>query len=132
MSTVRERLIEATFKEVFTSGYSAASLANILNRAEVKKGAMYHYFPSKIDLAAASMEQAYENFRPIMDDIFSSGVDPIVRFEKYAVAAYEIQTEIAKEHGMVCGCPFVSLAAEMAPQDEKIRTVTDKIIGYHQ
>ena len=41
MSTVREKLIDATFNEVFTAGYSAASLANILKRADVKKGAMY-------------------------------------------------------------------------------------------
>lgn len=33
---------------------------------------------------------------------------------------------------MVCGCPFVSLAAEMAPQDEKIQKTTNAIIDYHQ
>lgn len=37
MSTVREKLIEATYEEVFTCGYNGASLSNILNRAGVKK-----------------------------------------------------------------------------------------------
>jgi TetR/AcrR family transcriptional repressor of nem operon len=59
MSQVREKLIEATFEEVFTSGYNAASLANILNKAEVKKGAMYHYFPSKKQMVLAMIEEKH-------------------------------------------------------------------------
>lgn len=59
MSQVREKLIEATFEEVFTSGYSDASLANILNRAEVKKGAMYHYFPSKKQMVLTMIEEKH-------------------------------------------------------------------------
>lgn len=128
----RERLIETSTDLIWKSSYGSVSVDGICKAAGVQKGSFYHYFPSKIDLAVASMEQAYEDFRPIMDDIFSSDNSPEIRFEKYAQAAYDIQKEIAKEHGMVCGCPFVSLAAEMAPQDEKIRTTTDEIIGYHQ
>lgn len=57
MQDVRTRLIEATFQEVFSKGYQAASLALILKRAEVKKGAMYHYFPSKKDMVLAMIEE---------------------------------------------------------------------------
>lgn len=132
LKNTKERLIETSTDLIWKSSYGSVSVDDICKTAGVQKGSFYHYFPSKIDLAVASMEQAYEDFRPIMDDIFSSSNNPEFRFEKYAQAAYDIQQEISQEHGMVCGCPFVSLAAEMAPQDEKIRAATDKIIGYHQ
>ncbi len=60
MQNVRTRLIEATFQEIFSKGYTGASLANILNRAEVKKGAMYHYFPSKKDMVLAMIDEKIE------------------------------------------------------------------------
>jgi TetR/AcrR family transcriptional repressor of nem operon len=128
----RERLIETVTDLIWKSSYCSVSVDDICKTAGVQKGSFYHYFPSKIDLAVASMEQTYENFRPIMDDIFSKDNSPITRFKKYAELAYAMQKDIAKEHGMVCGCPFVSLAAEMAPQDEKIQKTTNAIIDYHQ
>ena len=91
-----------------------------------------HYFPSKIDLAAAAMDEAFEQFRPMLDEVFSSSKDPVKRFEDYADMGYEAQKEIAEQHGMVCGCPFVSLGSEMAPQDETIRAKTDEIISRHK
>ena len=57
MSDVRTRLIDATFKEVFTNGYNGASLANILKAADVKKGGMYHYFSSKKEMVLCMIDE---------------------------------------------------------------------------
>ncbi|MCV6608772.1 MAG: TetR/AcrR family transcriptional regulator, partial [Campylobacterales bacterium] len=57
MQDTRTRLIEATFQEVFSNGYKAASLSSILKRAESKKGAMYHYFSSKKEMVIAMIEE---------------------------------------------------------------------------
>lgn len=128
----RERLVNNAMDLIWKSSYGAVSVDDICKAAKVNKGSFYHYFPSKIDLAIAAMEEAYEQFRPILDGIFSPSLPPVERFERYVEVGYQTQKEIAEQHGMVCGCPFVSLASEMAPQDEKIRIKTDHIICTHQ
>jgi len=60
MSKVREKLIEATFNEVHTFGYKGASLSIILNKAEVKKGTMYYFFPSKKAMVLSMIEEKFE------------------------------------------------------------------------
>ena len=129
VKNTKERLVETAMGLIWRSSYASVSVDDICKTADVKKGSFYHYFPSKIDLAIAAMDEAFEQYRHIMDEVFSSSKSPVKRFEDYARVGYEAQKEIAEEFGMVCGCPFVSLASEMAPQDESIRKKTDEIIG---
>ena len=128
----KEKLVETAIDLIWKSSYGAVSVDEICKTADVKKGSFYHYFPSKIDLAIAAMEEAFESYRPYLDAVFSPSKSPVQRFEDYADMGYETQKEIAEEQGMVCGCPFVSLGSEMAPQDESIRKKTDEVIGFHQ
>lgn len=60
MQTIRTKLIDATFKEVISKGYSAASLSNILTTSGCTKGSMYHYFKSKKELVLAMIEEKIE------------------------------------------------------------------------
>ncbi|MGB3750326.1 MAG: TetR/AcrR family transcriptional regulator [Arcobacteraceae bacterium] len=60
MEDIRTRLINATFDEIYTNGYHATSLANILTSANTKKGSMYHYFSSKKELVLAMIEEKLE------------------------------------------------------------------------
>lgn len=128
----KERLVTTAMDLIWKSSYGSVSVDDICKVANVKKGSFYHFFPSKIDLAIAAMEEAFDSFRPMLDDVFSSKSSPIERFEKYIEMGYAKQKEIAKQYGMVCGCPFVSLGSEMAPQNEAIRSKTDEIIGRHK
>lgn len=128
----KERLVETAIDLIWKSSYGSVSVDDICKTADVKKGSFYHYFPSKIDLAIAAMDEAFHQYRPILDDVFSSSKDPVQRFENYADMGCELQKEISEEQGMVCGCPFISLASEMAPQEESIRNKTYEIIGFHK
>lgn len=129
-NNTRERLIETALDLIWVSSYGSVSVDDICKAADVRKGSFYHYFPSKIDLAIAAMDTGYGEFKPLLDEIFSPTTPPIKRFKKYVTCGYEHQQEIQKTHGMVCGCPMVSLASEMAPQDKAIQDKTDEIIGY--
>lgn len=53
----RQKLIDATFEEVYSCGYNGASLAKILATAEVKKGSMYYYFSSKKEMVLAMIAE---------------------------------------------------------------------------
>jgi TetR/AcrR family transcriptional repressor of nem operon len=128
----KERLVTAAMDLIWKSSYSSVSVDDICKEANVKKGSFYHFFPSKIDLASAAMEEAFESFRPMLDEVFSPVNTSVERFEKYAEMGYLKQKEIEKQYSMVCGCPFISLGSEMAPQNEVIREKTDEIIARHK
>jgi TetR/AcrR family transcriptional repressor of nem operon len=53
----RERLLQAGFREVYTSGFQSASLDAILAEAGVTKGALYYHFDSKEALGYAVVEE---------------------------------------------------------------------------
>ena len=121
MSTVRQRLIDSTFQEVFSKGYSAASLANILNRAEVKKGAMYHYFPSKKDMVLAMIDEKLEQrsekkWKPIID---SDGnlIDVLISILK--------DTE---GFNLTEGCPLGNLLQEHLDEDKDFSNILTSIL----
>jgi AcrR family transcriptional regulator len=74
---VRQARSEATRRKILTSavelfneiGYPAAGLGDIIERAEMTKGALYYHFDSKESLATAIIEEAgarlFEAFRNI-------------------------------------------------------------------
>ena len=55
-STAKDRLIEAVLELLWTGSYGGTSVDQICERAGVKKGSFYHYFPSKSELAKAVID----------------------------------------------------------------------------
>lgn len=124
----KERLIDTAIDLIWESSYGSVSVDDICKAADVKKGSFYHFFPSKIDLAIAAMDETYSQFLPVLNEIFSPSKEPLQRILGYAKLVHDKQCEITEKHGRVCGCPMVSLATEMAPQDESIRKKTQELI----
>ncbi len=55
----RSRLITAAAQLFQEQGYAATGLSEILDRAKMPKGSLYHHFPGgKVELGAAAMERA--------------------------------------------------------------------------
>lgn len=121
-SDARERLLQAAIDLVWTSSYGSVGVDQICERAGVKKGSFYHFFPSKTDLALAAYEEHWTRIRPRLDAIFSPVVPPLERIERWCGAVYEHQQELHARFGHVCGCPFANVGTELGTQDERIRS----------
>ena len=52
----RWRIIEAAMHLFWEKGYGSTSIADILARAGVNSGSLYHFFPGKQDLLIAVLE----------------------------------------------------------------------------
>jgi AcrR family transcriptional regulator len=57
----RRRIITAAVEMFSEFGYPATNLGDIIERAEMTKGALYYHFDAKESLAVAIMEEAGEN-----------------------------------------------------------------------
>jgi TetR/AcrR family transcriptional repressor of nem operon len=55
--SARERLLDAAFVEIRTKGYAATSVDDLCRAAGVTKGAFFHHFRTKDELAVAAAAQ---------------------------------------------------------------------------
>ncbi len=45
----RQVILEAAYEEIHARGFQGASLSKILSSTSLTKGALYHYFPTKLE-----------------------------------------------------------------------------------
>ncbi len=114
----RLALLEAAFHEINQHGFQAASLNNILHETHVTKGALYHHFPSKLDMGYAVVE---EIIRPNMVEKW---VNPLLGCKNIIETLLALIDQSIGHHdcATIClGCPINNLAQEMSPIDEGFR-----------
>ncbi len=99
-------------------GYGSTSVADILARAGVNSGSLYHFFPGKQDLLVAVLDTYIGGIRQMLLETNWRGVsDPIEKIWKL-MDGYRnalIQTECTY------GCPIGSLALELHEPDPVVR-----------
>lgn len=130
-SSAKQRILDSARDLIYSRSYADVGVAAICERAGVKKGSFYHFFPSKQELTLAVIDELYVAFKEqIYNDAFSSDLSPLERFRRFVELAYQFQREMADLTGQTLGCPFGNLAAEMSTQDTAIRQKVDKV--FHQ
>ncbi len=122
METTRDKLINATFDDVFSHGYQGASLADILAKAGVHKGSMYHFFANKKEMALAAIEEKIlkknaEKYRYV--ETCTSGF-----LEEFYRQLRDTSVRDFKR-----GCPIANVVQEMSNIDEDFNTLMKSIYG---
>ncbi len=79
-TATREKLIDAATATMRRQGYCATTVDQICVEAGVTKGAFFHYFGSKEDLAVATVE-AWCREGVYRADLGEAGNDPLVRLD---------------------------------------------------
>jgi AcrR family transcriptional regulator len=111
----RLKILQAAFDEFFNWGFQAGSLNHIVEAAGVTKGALFHHFKSKKELAYAVLDEF------LQPALFGRWIDPL---EKSTDPITEIQRSLhryvyedLKSGAWLQGCPLNNLAQEMSPLD---------------
>ena len=114
----RARIIGAAMELFWSKGYGSTSIADILGKAEVNSGSLYHFFPGKQDLLVAVLEEYRDGIGPMLLDPVWDGVDdPIERI--FALLAKYRELIVMTE--CLYGCPIGSLALELHEPDPIVR-----------
>lgn len=118
----RQRILESARDLIYARSYADVGVASICERAGVRKGSFYHFFPSKRDLTLAVLEDYFLGFKEaLLDRAFAPDIPPLERLQRLARMVYEHQRALSEASGHLLGCPFGNLAAELSTQDEPIR-----------
>lgn len=107
----RERLIDATFDEVYEKGYQGASLTDILAKAGVHKGSMYHFFANKKEMTMSALSEK-------MSERFTTKYGKIVEMDGgYIGALFETLLDTSNRD-FRRGCPLANIVQEMSNLDD--------------
>lgn len=120
METTRDKLINATFDEIFSHGYQGSPLTGILANAGVHKGSMYHFFANKKEMALCAIEETilkknFEKFHYI--ETHTSGF-----LEEFYIHLRDTSVRDFKR-----GCPIANIVQEMSNIDEDFNTLMKSI-----
>jgi len=91
----RDRLIEAGREAFGERGYDATSIAEILERAGVAKGALYHHFPTKAALFDAVLDRVVQEIAQVAAERARSAPDPVSSLKAGAGAWLEMALDPA-------------------------------------
>ncbi|HEY8266312.1 MAG TPA: TetR/AcrR family transcriptional regulator, partial [Steroidobacteraceae bacterium] len=114
----RWRILEAAMHLFWEKGFGSTSVADILARAGVNSGSLYHFFPGKQDLLVAVLDMYVDGIRPmLLEPAWRGTTDPIEKVWKLMDAYRQalVQTECTY------GCPIGSLALELHEPDPVVR-----------
>jgi TetR/AcrR family transcriptional repressor of nem operon len=133
-SDARERLVQATQELLYAGGYQGVGVDDICERAGVRKGSFYYFFPSKQELALEALDGFFEIGREgFIDPAFEDGHPPLERIRRFFDGLAESSIIAQKQTGMCGGCMFGNLAAEMGSHDPeilaKVRSMFDRLTG---
>jgi TetR/AcrR family transcriptional repressor of nem operon len=125
----RQRIISAAQELIYARSYNEVGVQEICNRAAVKKGSFYHFFPSKRDLALAVLDQSQTvMYETIINKAFVADIPPLARIERFFTLVHDFHKQVKQDTGYVFGCPFGNLGCEMSTRDEDIRNRVDDIL----
>ena len=116
MAAARDKLIASTQVLMLERGYASTGVDDICGRARVSKGAFYHSFSSKEELAVAALETFYEGGLKLLLSIDVSAVAPEQRLLAFLDAVSKQSTLIWER-----GCLIGGLASEMAAVNPVLR-----------
>src|SRR5688572_25943408 len=135
VSDAKQRLLEATIDLIWQHSYGAVTVDNICERAGVKKGSFYYFFPTKTDLVLAALDAHWQHIKPSFDAVFDPDLPPLDRLHNYFQLLHERQAVYAKKFGRVIGCPYCSVGSETSCSDPvicgKIQDVMAEYAKYH-
>ncbi len=114
----RETLVSSA-RELFRSqGYHATSIHQILTKAKVHSGSLYHFFKGKEHLLRAVLDEYLELLEPIViQPILARDLPPLDR----VWALLEGYRTLLLESGFESGCPIGNLALEVGEQGVEVR-----------
>ena len=114
----RQRLVLTAMQLFWENGYGSTSIAELLQKANLNSGSLYHFFPSKQDLLLAVLEAYHEGIGPMLLEPAWQGVaDPIEKV--FALLARYRQLLVSTD--CFYACPIGSLALELHEPDPPVR-----------
>ncbi len=119
VESTRERILRAAHEEMYEHGYQGLRIDAVLKKTQLAKGALYHYFPNKLAVGYAVLDEVImAHFQQSWEEFLAESNDPLKAAKDFFNKKYVdiVSGECSN------GCPLTNLVQEMSTLDE----------GFHQ
>ncbi len=125
---LRKKLIHAMFEAIYTKGYHASNLNEILKNAGISKGGLYHHFSSKQELTIAAIEEVlgeaiFELWeKPLeVEDNYIKNIVTCIRNFSHLSESKDTPFDVKY------GCPLNNMIQELSVIDEAFSEALQKV-----
>lgn len=119
IESTRTRILQAAHEEMYEHGFQGLRIDAVLKKTQLAKGALYHYFPTKLALGYAVLDEVIMGFfQENWNEFLGTSNDPLQALKDFFnKKCNDIQTGECTN-----GCPLTNLIQEMSTLDD----------GFHQ
>ena len=116
--SLREKLLDAGFDLLWTSGYAQTGVRDIVAAAQARPGSFTNHFASKEDFAHEVLERYFAYVRGLVEDALQpDGLPPAARLRRYL----DVITLKLEESEWARGCLIGNFSLETAVHSERFR-----------
>ncbi len=120
MKATRDLLLTQNYKALHLSGFQGLRTDKVLSDLQITKGAFYHYFPDKLSLGYAIVDEILRpNYLNLWKKAEENQENPIGSI--ITLLDYHQKHILKSDEDAKLGCPLNNLVQEMAPLDEGFR-----------
>jgi len=128
--STRERILQAAHEEMYEHGFQGLRIDAVLKKTQLAKGALYHYFPTKLALGYAVLDEVIMGFfQTHWSEFLAESNDPLQALKDF----FNKKCLDIMSGDCVNGCPLTNLVQEMSTLDEgfhqRLKTVMINIVG---
>ncbi|MGN7722144.1 TetR family transcriptional regulator [Chitinophaga sp. 22620] len=122
----RQTILHKAFELIYTKGYQATSLDDILATTQVTKGAFYYHFRNKDEMGLAIIEEV---LKPAVKNNY---ILPLQQPANPLTLIYDMMRGLLINNPFLkveYGCPAANLTQEMAPWNEAFSQALGSLTG---
>lgn len=121
----RQLILESLYEDMQINGFQGLRADKVIKKLGVTKGALYHYFPDKLSIGYAIVDEIIgPTFIGYWLPLKNYAGNPLDFLQK---SIRHVQKQFS-EQNVVIGSPLSNLIQEMSPLDEGFRTRLQNIV----
>ncbi len=119
VESTRDRILQAAHEEMYEHGFQGLRIDAVLKKTQLAKGALYHYFPTKLALGYAVLDEVIMGYFQVnWSESLAKSNDPLQALKDF----FNQKCSDITSGECLNGCPLTNLVQEMSTLDE----------GFHQ
>jgi TetR/AcrR family transcriptional regulator, transcriptional repressor for nem operon len=129
LTSARERILQAAHEEIYENGFQGFRIEAVLKKTQLAKGALYYYFPTKLALGYAVVDECIMGFfQQNWNEFLGASHDPLQAIKDF----FQKKCSDMQDAESFNGCPLNNLVQEMSTLDkgfhERLQTVMMNIV----
>lgn len=124
-SQTRLMILQKAFELMYTSGYQATSIDEIIATTKVTKGAFFYHFKNKDEMGLAVINEV------MFPATYDTLVRPLINSDDPVKDIYAVMHGLLFENSFLqvkYGCPAGNFAQEMSPLDSEFAFALSKLV----